>query len=125
PVWFRNILAGIIIIIALVSITYRGIASEKYLPVIFGKQSKSDFLSKHLNYSFGDFYDTDGYFANHISQDKKVLLFGFHNLYYVDFPFIDNSWVKPGDRFDYIALQNTALPGRFKFWDLIYQNPKT
>jgi len=116
---------GLIIFVSLISIFYRGFANSRYIPVVLGIQSKDNFLSKNLNFSFGDFYDTDGYFKKQINPRDKVLLYGFHNLYYVDFPFIDSSWVKKGDSFNYIATQNTSLPTRFKDWELIYQNPKT
>ncbi|MCL4418563.1 glycosyltransferase family 39 protein [Patescibacteria group bacterium] len=109
----------------LLSIGYRGYANAKYLSVILGGESKANFLTKHLNFSFGDFYDTDSYFKNNIKQTDTVLLYGFHNLYYVDFPFIDSSWIKKGDTFNYIATQNTELPKQFHFWNLIYKNPKT
>ncbi len=114
----------LVIFISLLSISYRGIVNAKFIPVIIGKESKSHFLSSHLNFSFGDFYDTDGYFKKNISLKDTVLLYGFHNLYYVDFPFIDSSWVKKGDIFNYIATQNSNLPKRFSNWNLVYSNPK-
>ena len=54
-----------------------------------------------------------------------ALLYGFHNLYYINFPFIDSSYVKIGDRFNYIAVAGNNLPERFKVWNLIYYNEKT
>lgn len=123
--FLRNLSLAIIIFTAVISILYRGVANSKYLPVIFGAESKSHFLTDNLNFNFGDFYDTDGYFKKHIGSNDKVLLYGFHNLYYVNFPFIDSSYVKKGDVFNYIAVQNEELPARFSFWKLIYSNPKT
>jgi len=122
---FRLILINVIIIVSFISIIYRGVANAKYIPVLIGLQSKSDFLEKHLNFSFGDFYDIDGYFKNKIKREDTVLLYGFHNPYYVNFSFIDSSWVKKGDSFNYIAAQNAYLPKRFKDWELVYQNAKT
>ncbi|MEK7450743.1 MAG: glycosyltransferase family 39 protein [Patescibacteria group bacterium] len=122
---FKKIIICFIVLTSIVSIIYRGAADYKYLPVILSKESKSDFLAKHLNFSYGDFYDTDGYFAKNITRNNKVLLYGFHNLYYVDFPFIDSSWVKKGDTFDYIAVQNSIIPKRFSYWNLVYYNKKT
>jgi len=101
------------------------VANTKYLPVIFQKQTKEEFLTNHLNFNFGDFYDTDNYFKTHINNTDRVLLYGFHNLYYVNFPFIDSSYVRKGDGFNYIATQNSKIPERFKFWKLIYSNKKT
>jgi hypothetical protein len=112
----------VIILLSLVSISYRGLANAKYLPVVLGQQSKEVFLSKHLNFSFGDFYDTDGYIKSHIKQTDKVLTYGFHNLYYIDFPFIDSSFAKLGDKFNYIMVQNGNLPIRFSNWRKIYYN---
>ncbi|MFH1187077.1 MAG: glycosyltransferase family 39 protein [Candidatus Levyibacteriota bacterium] len=115
----------LVIFLCLTTIGYRSIASIKYIPYLTGKETKDEFLTSHLNFSFGDFYDTDGYFKNNIKDSDKVLLYGFHNLYYIKFPFIDSSWVKKGDSFNFIAVQNAKLPERFKTWDLIYLNPKT
>ncbi|MEK7533768.1 MAG: hypothetical protein AAB600_00365 [Patescibacteria group bacterium] len=120
-----NLSIFIIFFCSLISIVYRGGANAKYIPVIIGKESKSEFLTQNLNFSFGDFYDTDGYFKTHIKTKDRVLLYGFHNLYYVDFPFIDSSWVKKGDRFNYIASQGSSIPSRFSNWHLIYNNSVT
>lgn len=122
---YRKCIILVIIFISLTSIVYRGIANKKYFPVIFGKESKQEFLTKNLNFSFGDYYDTDSYFKNHIKESDTVLLYGFHNLYYIDFPFIDSSWVKKGDRFNYIALQQGDLPKQYRKWQLIYKNDTT
>lgn len=115
----------LLIFVFLISIVYRSIASLKYVPVVLGKESKSKFLSKNLNFNFGDFYDIDNYFKNNIKKEDKVLLYGFHNLYYVDFPFVDSSWVKKGEKFNYIAVQNSKLPERFYYWKLVHENKKT
>lgn len=115
----------IIIFLSVVTILYRTSASIKYLQFYLGNESKSTFLSKNLNFSFGDFYDTDGYFARNINQKNRVLLFGFHNLYYVDFPFIHESYIRKGDTFNYIAIQNADLPKRFSHWQKIYENKTT
>ncbi len=124
-IWLRRFLIGIIFFLSFVSVGYRTIANAKYIPVILGRETRGEFLGKHLNFSFGDFYDTEGYFKKNIRASNKVLLFGFHNLYYVDFPFIDSSWIKSGDRFNYIAVQNSNIPKRFSNWKEIYYNKLT
>lgn len=121
----KNVLIGMIIFLSLFAIVYRGAANSRYVPVILGKESKAQFLSNHLNFSYGDFYDIDSYFSKKIKQDDRVLLYGFHNLYYVNFPFIDSSYVKKGDMFNYIAVLGDNLPERFRIWNLIYYNKKT
>lgn len=108
-----------------ITIGYRAAANAKYVPVILGLQTKDEFLSDNLNFSFGDFYDTDGFFTKTIHVTDRVLLYGFHNLYYVNFPFVDSTFVKKGEKFNYIAVQNETLPERFGKWKLIYDNKKT
>jgi len=124
-VWLKKYLTALVIAVCLITITYRGIANSKFIPVILGQQTKDEFLTINLNFSFGDFYDTDGWFAKNISGKDKVLLFGFHNLYYANFPFIHESYVKKRDKFNYIATQNSVLPQRFSYWNLIYYNKAT
>lgn len=125
----KNILYKIsiasIIVVTFTSIFYRGIATKKYLPVVLGMVSKDHFLQHNLNYSFGDFYDIDGEIKKRVLPSQKVLLYGFHNLYYMDVPFVHESWVKKGDRFDFIATQGAKLPERFKYWQPVYTNTTT
>ncbi len=121
----KVIIFGTIITASIICIAYRGGANLRYLPVIFGLQSKSDFLEKNLVFTFGDFYDIDGYFERTIKDRDKVLLIGFHNLYYVDFPFVHESWLTEHDKFNYIATQNRQLPVKYKNFKLVYANDKT
>ncbi len=115
----------LIIFVSLITIIYRGAATYRFLPYLTRQENKEAFLSNNLNFTYGDFFDTDGYFRRHLQKNDKVLLYGFHNLYYLEFPFIDSSWVKKGDDFNYIAVQNSSLPTRFNFWRLVYENTKT
>lgn len=121
----NKFLIFLVLFISIFSIGYRSIANVKFIPVLLGQETKNDFLAKHLNFNFGDFADIDNYFKNNIRSSDNVLLYGFHNLYYVDFPFIDSSFVKKGDAFNYIATQNTSLPKKFKKFNQIYYNKVT
>ena len=122
---FKIFFIIVIILVSIISIGYRGIANAKFLPGDLGRETKSVFLIKYLNFSFGDFYDTDNYFQNHLTKNDTVLLFGFGKLYYVDFNYIDSSWVKKGDKFNYIAVQSGIIPKRFSDWKEIYYNKLT
>lgn len=122
---WQRVFTIFIMLVALVSLMYRAGAIAKFLPVIFHKESKAHFMSKHLQFQLGDFYDIDNYFATHIQPSDRVLLYNFHNLYYVDFPFIDSNWVKKGDSFNYVAVQGVGMPERFKYWQLVYSNTIT
>ena len=117
-----KVLIGVVIFLSLITIGYRGVANKRYLNVVLGRETKEEFLAKHLEFDAGNFADIDGYFKDNIKRNDKVLLYGFHNLYYVNFPFIDASWVKEGDKFNYIAVKESILPDRFKNWNLIYEN---
>lgn len=121
----KNFLLSVVVIISIITIGYRGIANSKFIPVVLRFESEKQFMAKNLNYSYGDFYDIDGFFKNNIKQSDRVLLYGFHNLYYADFPFVDSSYVKKGDVFNYVAVQNTILPERFSFMTLVYSNSLT
>jgi hypothetical protein len=115
----------IIILVACTTVLYRGVANWKYVQVLSGMQSKETFLAENLNFQFGDFYDIDGYFSKTMEEGDTVLLYGFHNLYYIQFPYIHSSWAKEGDTFTYIATQDAELPQRFSTWQLVYKNAKT
>ncbi|KKQ02175.1 MAG: Dolichyl-phosphate-mannose-protein mannosyltransferase [Candidatus Roizmanbacteria bacterium GW2011_GWA2_36_23] len=104
------------------SIAYRSFANLKFLPVILGRQTKSEFLSKNLRFHFGDFYDIDGYFTKTIKKDDKVLIYGIHNLYYVDFPFIHESYLNKNEQFNYILVGEGKLPEKYSKWRLVYKN---
>jgi hypothetical protein len=121
----KNIFVGLIIVFTLTSIIYRGVANSKYIPILLGRETKAQFLNKYLHFDFGDFYDIDGYFAKTIKPTDKVLIYGIHNLYYVDFPFIHESYLKKGDWFNYILISNGILPQKYSNWKLIYQNNTT
>lgn len=121
----NKIILFLIILFSFVSIAYRAAANLKVVPVVLGKESKQEYLQRNLNFSFGDFYDVDNFFAEEIKKEDKVLLYGFHNLYYVDFPYIDSSWVKAEDKFNYVATQKTDLPKRFSNLKMVYENSTT
>lgn len=121
----KAIIISIVLLISTISIVYRGVANSRYINVISGKETKDKFLAKHLNFHFGDFYDIDGYFKKNIHAKDSVLLYGFHNLYYVNFPFIHESFVKEGDYFNYVAIQEGNIPQKFNGWNLVYQSTKT
>jgi hypothetical protein len=83
-------------------------------------------LAKNLNFAYGEFADVDGYFAKNIKKDDLVIVYGIHNLFYVDFPYIHESWAKPGTFFTHLLVGgNQNLPEKFGKRLLIYENPLT
>lgn len=115
----------VVCMVAFSTICYRIVALQPAISYLLGQQTKEEYLTNQLQYDFGDFYDIDGFFERTLKPGDTVLLYGFHNLYYLDFPFIHESFVKPGDTFRYIALQNGVLPKRFSDWNKIYYNETT
>lgn len=115
----------VVFIASLTSTVYRGSANKRFVPVILGKEKMDTFMLNNLEHNVGNFYDVDNFFATSIKPDNKVLIYGISNLYYVNFPYIHESWVKKGDKFDYILTKDIALPERFKNWSLVYENERT
>ena len=124
--WVRNFLIFIILFAVLLNLGSRVLATRKFVPYLLRRETKAEFLTNHLNFSFGDFYDVDGFFARNIKKTDLVLVYGVHNLYYLDFPYIHESWARPGTYFTHILVgDNQPLPEKFGERLLIYKNLKT
>ncbi len=123
--FLKKMFIATVVFFLLVTSFYRAVANKRYLPVIFGRETQTQFLTDHLNFSYGDFVDSDGWFARNIKTTDRVLLINFHNLYYVNFPYVHQSWQTPQDSFDYIAVQDAPLPPNSAHVRLVYTNPLT
>lgn len=124
-IFLKKMVFLFLVLLAFVNIGYRVLANWRFLPVILGKETKNAFLIKNLNYNFGDFYDIDGFFAENIDKNDLILIYGIHNLFYVNFPFIHESWVKPGIPVTHILIKGGELPEKFGEKRLIYFNKIT
>ena len=121
-----TMLTFVILFSVIINMVGRGLATKKFVPYLLKQETKAEFLAKNLNFSFGEFADVDGYFAKNIKNDDLVLIYGIHNLFYVDFPYVHESWVKPGTSFTHILVGgNQNLPEKFGRRLLIYENPET
>jgi len=109
-----NILMVFVFLVSLVNLTYRGIANWRYLPAVFNKQSRGNFLINNLNFKFGDFYDYQGEIKNFLKPNDLVLTSGIHNLYYADFPYIDESWARPGLSVTHLLVRGNISPALLK-----------
>jgi len=120
------LITSLVLLQAVVGITGRAYANQKYLPVILGQQSKADFLAKNLKFHFGDFYDIDSFFAKTIKPTDKVLVYHIHNLYYLNFPFDHSTWADPQTNYTHVLVgDNQSLPKKHGNLPLLYQNPTT
>lgn len=119
---FQKVAIVIIIFTCLLNLGSRVMATKKFLPVVLGRESKEAFLIRNLNFDYGDFYDVDGFFKENIDENDLVLIYNIHNLYYIDFPFVHESWAKPGTYFSHILVKEMDLPKKFGDLELIYEN---
>ena len=123
---WQRLFITIILLGVFANLGSRILATKKFVPYLTGKENKSEFLSRNLNFAYGDFYDVDNWFANNIQKGDLVLIYDIHNLYYVNFPFVHESWAKPGTFFTHILVgDNKPLPEKFAKHLLIYHNEKT
>jgi 4-amino-4-deoxy-L-arabinose transferase-like glycosyltransferase len=122
---FQKIAIIAIILTCLLNLGSRAMVTKKFLPVVLGKETRGVFLSQNLNFDYGDFYDIDNYFQENIKANNLVLIYNIHNLYYVDFPFVHQSWAKPNTKFTHILIREIDLPEEYKEAKLIYKNEKT
>lgn len=122
----QRFLMTLILISAFLNLGSRTIATRKFTPYLLGRENKDEFLTKNLNFAFGDFYDIDGWFARNIKEDDLVLVYGIHNLYYLNFPYLHESQAKPETVFTHILVgSNQKLPEKFGRRLLLYENPQT
>jgi 4-amino-4-deoxy-L-arabinose transferase-like glycosyltransferase len=119
----RYMFFGIIVLVAIINVLYRGVAEAKYIPVIFGFESKQSFLMNNLNFSFGDFYDENEDIKRLVGKNR-VLLINMHNLYYLNFPFTLEEF-KTSQKYSYVLVQNGVIPSKYQKSKLIYINKKT
>jgi hypothetical protein len=117
----RNTLYLFVFLAVFLNIIYRGVANMKYLPFIFGYETKEKFLEKNLNFDFGDYIDKSGK-VSEIVGNEKVLIKGIHNLYYVDFKFDHESWVSK-KIYKYILSSEALLTEND--YNLVYQDSLT
>lgn len=114
-------LAGVFVVF---SIAYRSAANVKIIPYLTGKETRTEYLCKNLDFSTAVFVDCDGWFAENIKSSDLVLVKGFHNLYYVDFPFVDETWYK-GEKTDYTLIYGRNESHKGNRGTKIYENQLT
>jgi hypothetical protein len=81
--FIRNFLLVLALTLSLTTVLYRLTANWKFLPVITNRQSRADFLLRHLNFRFGDYYDAGNVLASAVTADKTLLVAGINNLFYL------------------------------------------
>lgn len=98
----------------------RLIASNKYLPYLFGKETQNEFLERHASRLPDTFIDSDNFVRDQIPSDSKILIDKLHNLYYFPYNFDHTSWVKDQQNYDYLITEKSK-PQEIK-GDLLHTN---
>ena len=117
--FFKNILIVLVVFIGIVNIGYRVMAEKKLIPYLAGQETEKEYLCKNLDFKTSVFVDCDGWFEKNIKPTDNVLVVGVHNLYYINFPFVHESWYR-GEKYNYILTYNKTLNKK-----LIYKNDLT
>lgn len=115
----RLLLTCLILGAIMVNLGYRSFAVSRNIPYLIGRETKEDYLCNRLDFTPGNFVDCDGFFKKTLKSTDLVLIKDIHNLYYVNFPFVHESWYK-GEKFNYILTQKPITKHK-----LIYRNSHT
>lgn len=67
-------------------------AVSRLTPYLLGQESKESYLCRHLDFKTSVFVDCDGWYKLNLKKTDLVLTSGIHNLFYINFPFVDASW---------------------------------
>lgn len=103
--WKRNIVLGVVLVSGVVGIVYRGYANLKYVPYLLGWQSKEQFLIENLKFDFGDWYDV-GDEVSDVVGDKRYIVYGVHNTYYLPGNFDHESFSDNGYCYEYVLVKD-------------------
>lgn len=101
----RNFALGIIILQCTFGLVYRGVANAKFIPVLAGQQSWSQFLLTHLNFGYGEYYN-----PTFDPGSTPYLVYGIHNLYYLPGTFDHITWANPKKCYSHVLTTNDLLP---------------
>jgi hypothetical protein len=119
----KRIIVITIILISIVNMACRFVANQKFIPLLLGKEKEVDFMKRELNFGAGNFYDTAEILKSMVG-DRKVLVAGIHNLFYIDVPFKEISWAQKGEVFDFILVGKDA-DELFDKLPIVYRYPES
>lgn len=91
----KKILVLVIILISFVNLSYRAMATARLAPYLLGRETKTAYLCRNLDLTVT--YVN----CNNFKPTGPVLIKNLHNLYYVDFPFVHETWYR-GEKYNYI-----------------------
>lgn len=103
----RIFLISLFVISSVGILGLRVLADSKYFPYLLGKQTQNEFLTEFSGRMPDTFIDSDGFVANALPKNSKILIDKLHNLYYFPFDFDHTSWTKTQKGYDYLITTNT------------------
>lgn len=102
--WKRVLILILIILTCFTNLIYRIAAvHNKGYRYLTGQINKREYLCSNLDFNMGNFVDCEGK-VKYLLGSNLVLLSGVHNLYYVDFPYIHQTWYRK-EPIQYILVQ--------------------
>ncbi len=89
------ILSYLFLALILIPLLFLSLRQNRFfLPVVFGIESRHEFLIREVPKKEDDFYDIDSIIAQNIKETDKTLVYGIHNLYYLDCPYLDATAIE-------------------------------
>ncbi len=110
---------AIAILQSTIGVVYRGVANAKFVPYLLGNESKEEFLARELKFDYGDYYDVGKVVEKEVGQ-KRYLVVGVHNTYYLPGKFDHESWAEDGYCYPY-ALVRGEYGAKESWQQVIYQ----
>ncbi len=104
---------------------FRAGAIARLAPYLLGQETKTNYLCRHFDFKTSVFVDCDGWFAKELKKTDLVLTSGIHNLFYINFPFVDATWYKD-ENYTHILVPINIDPQLVNFkgrpLKLVYEN---
>lgn len=88
------------IVVFIVNLGYRAGAVGRVAQYFLGRETKTQYLCRSLDTKI-TFVDCRGWYSRNIKPTDLVFISGYHNLFYVDFPFVHESWYR-GEKYNYV-----------------------
>lgn len=127
----RRSLLVIAVFLAIFHTGYRLAANWRLWPLLSGQMDREEYICRRLDLvATRTFVDCDGSLGKLVGRKETLLVIGVHNLYYLDRPFIHESWYR-GEKVPYVLVQgelsNSSLARMFSSKDLrlVWQNDRT
>jgi hypothetical protein len=123
--FLKTILLTFIMLSLAVNFLFRAGAVARLVPYLIGRETKTAYLCQHLDFKTSVFVDCDGWFAKNVKKTDLVLTSGIHNLFYINFPFVDATWYKD-ENYTHILVPIGIDPQSVNFrgrnLKLVYEN---